>query len=199
MWYDGLDATFSERMQQLVAASGGKLSIVSAYRSVEDQQYLWDQALAKYGSEDAARMWVAPPGSSNHNHGLAVDLGFETDDAMDWAHANASRFGLEFPMEWEPWHIEPIGVRDGTYAAGHSPDDGHNHAPGTADAYTTPPTGERAATDATRRMDLGYQLNSLNGILMGGSYDMLAGAGPVQSDAASPSMGITGGGTSGVA
>ena len=196
-WWDGLDATFSERMQQFVAASGGKLSIVSGYRSVEEQQYLWDQALAKYGSEDEARMWVAPPGKSNHGRGIAVDLGFETDDAMDWAHANAARFGLEFPMEWEPWHIEPVGARDGTYPVGHSADDGHAHDP--AEAYTTAPPGYAPATDATRRMDLGYQLNALNGILMGGSYDMLAGAGPVAADAAAPSMGITGGGTSGAA
>lgn len=173
-WFDGLEADFSARLQQMIADSGGRLSVVSGFRSIEEQTALWNGALAKYGSEDEARMWVAPPGSSNHNYGVAVDLGFETDDATAWAHANAARYGLAIPMDWEPWHIEPIGVRDGSYHApsnsgggtGHGPGDGHDHGPGTGQAYTTPPDGYKAVDDATRRADLGYQLQSLNGLLM---------------------------------
>lgn len=196
MSYEGLDSQFRARLEAMVQASGGRLYIVSGYRSVEEQQALWDGALAKYGSEDKAREWVAPPGSSNHNHGVAVDLGYSDDDAQAWARSNASRYGLVFPMDWEPWHIEPAGVRDGTYHsdAGHFEGDGHDHGPGTADSYTTAPAGYTGATDATRRFDLGYQLAQLGGILAGQVPDTLAGSGPAPTTAAQPTNRITGGG-----
>lgn len=89
------------------------LRISSAYRSPERQGQLWQAALAKYGSEAAARKWVAPPGRSNHNHGQAVDLKFLDPRAQQWVHANAKQYGLHFPMAHENWHIEPIGARGG--------------------------------------------------------------------------------------
>jgi hypothetical protein len=58
----------------------------------------------------AARKWVAPPGSSNHNHGEAVDLKYGKG-ASEWVHANAEKYGLYFPMGHEPWHVEQIGGR----------------------------------------------------------------------------------------
>lgn len=197
--YSGLDSEFRRRLEQMVASSGGRLYIVSGFRSVEEQTALWNDAVAKYGP-DEARNWVAPPGSSNHNHGVAVDLGYVDDDAEAWAHANATRYGLNFPMEWEPWHIEPTGVRDGTYhsdVAIDLPDS----APGTGDAYTNPPAGYQAVTDATRRFDLGYQLAQLGGMLAGQvpdtlgapSGEILAGAGAPQDVAAAPTRRITGG------
>lgn len=152
-WWDGLNDDFSARMQAFVAASGGKLSIYSGYRSVETQQQLWDEAVAKYGPENA-NMWVAPPGKSNHNRGMAADIGYETADAMAWAHANAAKFGLEFPMEWEPWHIEPAGLRDGLFGQVDF------------DSYTLPPTGYVAATDPTRRSDPAFALGVINSMLL---------------------------------
>lgn len=165
-WYSGMDGEFSRRLKAMIEASGGRMSVGSGFRSVAEQTELWNGAVAKYGSEDAARQWVAPPGSSNHNHGVAADIGFD-GDGQDWAHANAARFGLNFPMSWEPWHIEPVGVRDGTYRSDVQVDTGT--APGSGDAYTTAPSGERSPVDATQRFDLAYQLNMLNGILMGPS------------------------------
>ena len=90
-----------------------QLRVMSAYRSPERQQQLWNEALVKYGSPEAARKWVAPPGNSQHNHGNAVDLRFLGDDAQKWVHANAANYGLAFPMAHEPWHIEPVGARGG--------------------------------------------------------------------------------------
>lgn len=91
-----------------------QLRVTSGYRSTETQQRLWDDAVAKYGSEAAARRWVAPPGSSQHNFGNAADLKYLSDEALQWAHANAEKYGLTFPLSNENWHIEVAGARDGT-------------------------------------------------------------------------------------
>lgn len=164
--WDGLDGVFAERMRQLVTASGGRIEIVSGYRSKEDQEYLWNQALAKYGSEDAARQWVAPPGKSNHNYGIAADLSFTDDDAREWAHANAGNYGLNFPMDWEPWHIETVEARGGT------PHE-HDNKPmsGGPDAYTDPPEGHLPVTDPNRNFDLGHQLQNFDAILRRPTYN----------------------------
>lgn len=110
----GLDPAFTGSLQRLFAEAPpeirDQLRINSGYRSPELQAQLFDSAVERYGSESAARQWVAPPGNSRHNHGRAVDLGFLSDPAREYAHANAERYGLQFPMDWEPWHIEPIGA-----------------------------------------------------------------------------------------
>ncbi|MDQ1503052.1 MAG: hypothetical protein QOD57_779, partial [Actinomycetota bacterium] len=46
---------------------------VSGYRTVEEQAWLWDGALAKYGDPEIACLWVARPGTSAHQSGRAVD------------------------------------------------------------------------------------------------------------------------------
>ncbi|MDV2964520.1 M15 family metallopeptidase [Nitratireductor aquimarinus] len=111
----GLDADFNSALVNLFSAAPedirGNLRVTSAYRSPEVQQKLFSDALAKYGSEAAARKWVAPPGKSRHNHGGAVDLKYLNDAARQWAHDNASAYGLHFPMGHEPWHIEMAGSR----------------------------------------------------------------------------------------
>lgn len=108
---------FSTALADMLAAAPpeiqSKLRISSGYRSPERQGELFEAALAKYGSPSAARRWVAPPGHSMHNHGLAADLKYLSPAARDWAHANAARFGLAFPLDNENWHIELAGARDG--------------------------------------------------------------------------------------
>lgn len=123
--FGDLNPDYAFRLQAFINASGGRISVTSGYRSIERQTQLWNQALAKYGDPEIADNWVARPGKSNHNHGIAADLGFANADARRWAHANAARFGLHFPMSWEPWHIEPLGSVQNS-------DRG---------AYTTPPAG----------------------------------------------------------
>lgn len=53
------------------------------------------------------------PGRSNHNHGHAVDLKYLDPSATTWAHENAGRFGLAFPLSNENWHIELASRRGG--------------------------------------------------------------------------------------
>jgi hypothetical protein len=104
---DGLQPDFANAVQQLINASGGRVWINSGYRSEEEQNRLWQKALRQYGSPEAARKWVAPPGKSNHGKGIAVDLGGD----LALAARLAPRFGLHRPMSWEPWHFEPTNAR----------------------------------------------------------------------------------------
>lgn len=106
-----VDPAFNSALQQFLKDAGGRVSIGNSYRSPERQAQLWEQALRKYGSAAKARKWVAPPGKSNHGRGLAADLKFVNKDAIAWAHANAKRYGLHFPLSNENWHIEPVSAR----------------------------------------------------------------------------------------
>ncbi|MCL3862346.1 D-alanyl-D-alanine carboxypeptidase family protein [Actinotalea sp. K2] len=93
------------------------LQPMSGYRSVAEQQSTWQRAVERYGSEQAARRWVAPPGNSPHHSGRAVDcwMGSSINSAnadsqrgtavWRWLDANASRFGF-YPYSAEPWHWE---------------------------------------------------------------------------------------------
>jgi hypothetical protein len=111
----GLDPNMQNALLAMFAAAPedvrAGLRINSAYRSPELQERLYQDALRRYGSEAEARRWVAPPGRSQHNHGRAVDLGYASDAAREWAHANAAAHGLAFPLSNENWHIELAGAR----------------------------------------------------------------------------------------
>lgn len=101
------EAAHNAAIQKLLAAAGGKVKVVSGKRSSQRQAQLWNNALKKYGSEKAARKWVAPPGRSRHESGLASDLGGD----LNLAAKLAAQFGLYRPMAHEPWHFELIGGR----------------------------------------------------------------------------------------
>src|SRR4029078_13567684 len=75
-------------------AAGVALVINSAYRSDAEQQRLWDA--------HPDPRWVAPPGTSLHRCGTALDRGQAT--AYGWLAANASRFGFVQRYSWEAWH-----------------------------------------------------------------------------------------------
>ncbi|WHA40172.1 D-alanyl-D-alanine carboxypeptidase family protein [Agrobacterium larrymoorei] len=111
----GMQSGFQQKLATMLASMPddlkGSVTINSGFRSVERQQELWLQALQKYGSPEAARKWVAPPGNSQHNKGNAADLGYGSDAARQWVHQNASQFGLSFPLANENWHIEDTEAR----------------------------------------------------------------------------------------
>lgn len=108
-----LNSDFACRLSKLLAEFPS-VCINSAYRSKETQTVLWNQALAKYGSASAARKWVAPPGSSMHNKGLAADLCNSTPAVR----TAAGKHGLTFRMGHEPWHVEPNGAVGGVTPEG---------------------------------------------------------------------------------
>lgn len=108
----GLDPAFRDSLGRMVTDARAKfgdnaLALNSGFRSNEEQAVLWQQALTKYGSADAARKWVAPPGMSQHNRGTAADLAYASPAVKDWAHQNAGNYGLRYRMQNEDWHIEP--------------------------------------------------------------------------------------------
>lgn len=127
----GINPVFEQKLMALIKASGGRVTIGNAYRSVAQQTALFNAAVKKYGSVAAARKWVAPPGHSKHNEGLAADLRGD----LAWAHAHAAEFGLVFPMSHEKWHIELAGARrKGDQHASTTKPDGYDDAPGNPDA-----------------------------------------------------------------
>lgn len=100
---------------------------VSGYRSAEEQAWLWDAALVKYGDPDVACLWVARPGTSAHQSGRAIDchlgdpIESEYVDRMRqspvhrWLVEHAEAFGF-YSYDVEPWHWEynpPWGVSNG--------------------------------------------------------------------------------------
>ncbi len=111
----GLNSGFASALAEMMASAPEAVraatTINSGFRSVQRQAELFKAAVEKYGSVAAARKWVAPPGKSQHNDGQAADLGFATEEARRWFHANAGKHGLTFPMQHEPWHIESADAR----------------------------------------------------------------------------------------
>ena len=132
--FSRLHPEYATRVAQLIQAAEAELgpralTITSAYRSPELQAQLFEAAVAKYGSPEAARKWVAPPGKSKHNLGLAVDFADASGRMLRdpnsrearWIAENAARFGLDVPMSCEPWQVELAGARDGSMPAPFDP------------------------------------------------------------------------------
>jgi zinc D-Ala-D-Ala carboxypeptidase len=86
------------------ASKGVDLRITSGWRSKRFQQRLFDDAVAKYGSVDIARPFVASPDGSKHVVGQAVDVA--PVDADKWLIRNGARFGLCQIYANELWHFE---------------------------------------------------------------------------------------------
>ena len=94
----------ASRLQKLMNAIPG-LQIISGFRSRAQQQSLYDRYLSGNGN------LAAPPGNSNHERGLAADLGPRS--LLPRAHALAGQFGLHWPVRGEDWHIQ--AARDGIW------------------------------------------------------------------------------------
>lgn len=95
----GMKPFFRTKLDSMLAdanASGHPLSVFSGYRSQAHQDRL-------FANSDHSGHWVAR--HSHHTMGIAADLRGD----LGWAHANAGRYGLHFPMPWERWHVEPMG------------------------------------------------------------------------------------------
>lgn len=115
-----------EQQAQIIANNWGRFNLPSADLArwqADVQQYgpteagnRWEQTFtnARRRSDGSPfRNWIALPGRSQHQRGMAADLRFATPEARQWAHQNAAQYGLTFPLSNESWHIELIGGRNG--------------------------------------------------------------------------------------
>lgn len=75
-----LERAAARALRGLVSAVGGDGSVlaVSGFRSREEQAAIWDEAVAENGAA-FARSYVARPGCSEHETGLAVDVTLSTE------------------------------------------------------------------------------------------------------------------------
>lgn len=123
--------------QMLSAAQADGLSVwqISAgYRSIEDQQRIWDETYAKYREQnglsekkalEATARRVAKPGCSEHHTGLALDItvpgqSFRKTPQCAWLKKHCAQYGfiIRYTEEKEritgisaePWHIRYVGV-----------------------------------------------------------------------------------------
>ncbi|WP_229052736.1 D-alanyl-D-alanine carboxypeptidase family protein [Aeromicrobium sp. Leaf350] len=123
-WFDpgGIHPTVSASfaaMQADAARSGISLRIVSGYRSYSYQAGLYQRRVVSSSVAEADR-YVARPGHSEHQTGLALDINstspsFAGTPEGRWLAANAHRFGfvIRYPagkehvtgFAYEPWHV----------------------------------------------------------------------------------------------
>lgn len=112
-------------MADAAKQDGISLRSVSAYRSYQTQQGLYQHYVSIDGKANAER-YSARPGYSEHQTGLALDINtasisahFENTAEYAWLRANCAKFGflLRYPQEkesitgyrYEPWHYRYVG------------------------------------------------------------------------------------------
>jgi len=126
---DTVAATALEKMFNDAKVEGILLLAVSGYRDYSYQQKLYADAKLQ-GEEE----YVAPPGASEHQTGLAMDVlsnkhttldeGFDKTQAFQWLQDNCYKYGfiIRYPKgtesitgyKYEPWHIRYVGVDGAT-------------------------------------------------------------------------------------
>ncbi len=94
------------------ATAGVAIRITSGWRAPRLQQWLLDQAVKSYGSEQTALEWVATPDRSHHVSGAAVDVG--PVGAQAWLSRYGAQWGLCQVYGNEAWHFELLTTPGGT-------------------------------------------------------------------------------------
>jgi len=110
-----LDPALLDAVRQAAAAAendGIHITVTSGWRSSAYQQWLLDQAIARYGSAEEASKWVSTPETSRHVTGEAIDIG--PFDATLWMQTNGPTFGLCQIYSNELWHYELASGHGGT-------------------------------------------------------------------------------------
>jgi D-alanyl-D-alanine carboxypeptidase len=102
-----LDPALLDALRQAAtdaADDGVAFYVTSGWRSPAYQHQLLREAIAEYGSQEAASQWVASADRSSHVAGDAIDIG--RFDAMAWLSEHGSAYGLCQIYSNEPWHYE---------------------------------------------------------------------------------------------
>ena len=114
-----LECLFKEAQNDNITLIGS-----SAYRSYKDQVKIFKDSIKDKGL-NYTKNYVAKPGKSEHQSGIAIDITNEsrsmskTSKEAQWLSSNAYRFGfiLRYPegkesitgYNYEPWHVRYVG------------------------------------------------------------------------------------------
>lgn len=126
-----------EMMLEAARKEGLSPIICSSYRTLEKQKSLYENEIGEYVNDGLsnkeaaieAAKWVAVPGTSEHQTGLAVDIVAESYQLLDkdqentseqkWLMQNSYKYGfiLRYPedksdftgISYEPWHYRYVG------------------------------------------------------------------------------------------
>lgn len=136
-------AQHCRQMIEAAARDGIDLKVLSAYRTINYQENLFERNVSLRMEDDGmtyeeayadVSVNIAPPGGSEHNAGLAADIidrnhwdtyeAFEDTPEFEWLQNNCTKYGfiLRYPKGkeditgyiYEPWHYRYVGVK---YAA----------------------------------------------------------------------------------
>lgn len=123
-------ASSLEKLAASASTNGIKLTLVSGYRSYATQSNVYNSYVATQGMA-AADSFSARPGHSEHQTGLAADLGAASGQCQlekcfgdtaegKWLAANAYKYGFIIRYQkdktnltgydYEPWHIRYVGA-----------------------------------------------------------------------------------------
>ncbi len=112
------------------SGAGGRITAVSGYRSLAEQTGIWEETFAREGAEFTEK-YVAHPGCSEHETGLAIDLAgaaptidyirpyLPCEGDLASFSSLAAQFGFikRYPegkekitgIDYEPWHFRYVG------------------------------------------------------------------------------------------
>lgn len=124
---------YLQEMFDAMRADGIYPIVREGYRTAEEQQAILDERIQRYmdegytraRAERTAKEWVAVPGTSEHQLGIAVDINADKTQSSNeavyqWLANNAYSYGfiLRYPQgkeditgaEYEPWHYRFVGT-----------------------------------------------------------------------------------------
>ena len=130
--YGGENATAKNKLNELIGSAkneGVKFKIISGYRSYNYQKEVYQGWVNSLGQKEADKV-SARPGHSEHQTGLAYDLGnggscdlescFGDTKEGKWLKLNAHKYGfiIRYPKDkvnitgysYEPWHLRYVGI-----------------------------------------------------------------------------------------
>tara|TARA_R110001583_G_scaffold31179_2_gene107002 strand:+ start:656 stop:1498 length:843 start_codon:yes stop_codon:yes gene_type:complete len=99
-------------VQAMISAASGEgvaMQVTSGFRTMADQQRLYNKYLAGTGN------LAAVPGRSNHQNGIAIDFNVSSQNGrvFEWLTKNAWRYGFIRTVSRERWHWEYWGDWNG--------------------------------------------------------------------------------------
>lgn len=126
-----------KKMMDAAREDGIHTVVADGYRTSEEQQKLMDKKIGEYRAQgypfakakEESERWVASPGTSEHQLGIAVDINADGinsvgTDVYTWLYQNSYKYGfiLRYPPDktnitgtvYEPWHYRYVGIKVAT-------------------------------------------------------------------------------------